>query len=133
MSITAEQLLKNKDILEEKTGAKTLQLKIKSLEGKFDDPTIEIKSIDMKRFFELREQGKNPYEVNKMVCYECITEPNLKDKDLQAGYGVKSNPYAIVEKFLSPSEINSVSDKIGEISGVEIDKTKVLIEEVKNE
>jgi len=133
MPITAEQLLKNKEILEEKTGGKTLKVKIKSLEGKFEDPIIEIKSIDMKRFFELREQGKNLYEVNKMVCYECITEPNLKDKDLWATFGVKSNPYALVEKFLSPSEINSVSDKIGEISGIETDKTKVLIEEVKNE
>lgn len=46
-------------------------------------------------------------KANKYAVYECVTEPNLKDKELQDAYEC-SEPMDIVSKLFTDTEINRI-------------------------
>ena len=61
-----------------------------------------------------------------------MLEPNLKDKELQEAYKVRTNPYKIVESIFKPIEVNLIADKICEISGLkDVENMEELVKEVK--
>ena len=125
--ITIENLLQNKKIIEAGTGVKEVELEIKRLKD-----TIKIKSLDVNKLINLADTSKNQYETNVKIVYYAMVEPNVRDKDLQEAYKTKSNPYKIVESIFKPVEVNLISDKVCEISGLkEVEDMEELVKEVK--
>ena len=125
--ITIENLLQNKDIIEAQTGVKEVELEIKRLKD-----TIKIRSLDVNKLLNLVDSCKNQYEANVKIAYYGIIEPNVRDKELQAAYKAQINPYKIVESIFKPIEINLISDKICEISGLkDVEDMDQLVKEVK--
>lgn len=125
--ITIENLLQNKKIIEAGTGVKEVELEIKRLKD-----TIKIKSLDVNKLINLADTSKNQYETNVKIVYYAMVEPNVRDKDLQEAYKVKTNPYKIVESIFKPIEINLISDKVCEISGLkDVEDMEELVKEVK--
>ena len=125
--ITIENLLQNKEIIEASTGVKEIELEIKRLKD-----TVKIRSLDVNKLINLADSCKNQYEANIKIVYYGMVEPNLKDKELQEAYKVMTNPYKIVECVFKPIEINLISDKICEISGLkDVENMDQLVKEVK--
>lgn len=125
--ITIENLLQNKAIIEAGTGVKEVELEIKRLKD-----TIKIKSLDVNKLINLADTSKNQYETNVKIVYYAMVEPNVRDKELQEAYKTKSNPYKIVESIFKPVEVNLISDKVCEISGLkEVEDMEELVKEVK--
>ena len=125
--ITIENLLQNKAIIEAGTGVKEVELYIKRLKD-----TIKIKSLDVNKLINLADTSKNQYETNVKIVYYAMVEPNVRDKELQEAYKTKSNPYKIVESIFKPVEVNLISDKVCEISGLkEVEDMEELVKEVK--
>lgn len=125
--ITIENLLQNKSIIEAGTGVKEVELYIKRLKD-----TIKIKSLDVNKLINLADTSKNQYETNVKIVYYAMVEPNVRDKELQEAYKTKSNPYKIVESIFKPVEVNLISDKVCEISGLkEVEDMEELVKEVK--
>lgn len=125
--ITIENLLQNKKIIEEGTGVKEVELYIKRLKD-----TIKIKSLDVNKLINLADNSKNQYETNVKIVYYAMVEPNVRDKELQEAYKTKANPYKIVESIFKPVEVNLISDKVCEISGLkEVEDMEELVKEVK--
>ena len=125
--ITVENLLQNKEIIEAGTGVKEVELYIKRLKD-----TIKIKSLDVNKLINLADTSKNQYETNVKIVYYAMVEPNVRDKELQEAYKTKSNPYKIVESIFKPVEVNLISDKVCEISGLkEVEDMEELVKEVK--
>ena len=125
--ITIENLLQNKAIIEAGTGVKEVELFIKRL-----NDTIKIKSLDVNKLINLADTSKNQYETNVKIVYYAMVEPNVRDKELQEAYKTKSNPYKIVESIFKPVEVNLISDKVCEISGLkEVEDMEELVKEVK--
>ena len=125
--ITIENLLQNKDIIESQTGVKEVELEIKRLKD-----TIKIRSLDVNKLINLADSCKNQYEANVKIAYYGIIEPNVRDKELQEAYKVRTNPYKIVESIFKPIEINLIADKVCEISGLkDVENMDELVKEVK--
>src|SRR5471030_2576570 len=132
MGITIEQLLKNKEIIKEKTGEKTAILKIKSFKKLFDEEEITIKSLEPSRIQELAMQaGSNEYKTNVLVIYNAVTSPNLKDKGLQERYDCKTNPLGIVDKLFTPIEVKMISDEVAILSRFNTRSPKEIVLEIK--
>lgn len=130
--ITIEQLLKNKEIIKDKTSEKTTILKIKSFEELFGDDEIEIKSLEPSRLQELTLQANNnQYKLNVLVTYNAVTSPNLKDKKLQEEYGCKTNPLGIVDELFTPIEVNKISDEVAILSRVNTRSPEEIVLEIK--
>lgn len=127
--LTIESLIKDADIIKEQTGQRKEFFPIKRLN---DD--IEIKSIDVERLLDLSSNCKNDYSRAKKICYEGISQPNIKDKELWKKYGVSiSNPYEIVKKIFKLNEVLEIANKICDLSGLnEVPTEQELIEEIKN-
>lgn len=125
--ITIENLLKNKEIIEAGTAVKEVELEIKRLKD-----TIKIRSLDVNKLINLTDTCKNQYEANVKIVYYGMLEPNVRDKELQEAYKVQTNPYKIVESIFKPIEINLISDKVCEISGLkDVENMDELVKEVK--
>ena len=125
--ITIENLLQNKEIIEASTGVKEVELEIKRLKD-----TVKIRSLDVNKLLNLVDSCKNQYEANVKIVYYGMLEPNLKDKELQEAYKVRTNPYKIVESIFKPIEINLIADKVCEISGLkDVENMDQLVKEVK--
>ena len=125
--ITIENLLQNKAIIEAETGVKEIELEIKRLKD-----TVKIRSLDVNKLLNLVDSCKNQYEANVKIVYYGMLEPNLKDKELQEAYKVRTNPYKIVESIFKPIEINLIADKVCEISGLkDVKNIDKLVKKIK--
>jgi hypothetical protein len=106
----AERLKKRKE--------ETKELRVKSLDGNIvigkPDRQLILEAMDMKD-----EDG------DLYLVYECVLEPNLKDKELQEAYGV--NGYEIVDAIFEVGEISSISKEITKFAGY-----GDSVEEIKN-
>lgn len=129
MAINIEQLLVNKGIIQEDTGEKQISIEIARLKEKLGDGEIKIKSLEINKIQEIANQTKNEFSMAARVVYNAVTEPNLKDKELQKAFGCKTNPFAIVQEIFTPLEIKAIADKVAEISGLkDIDEGKIITE-----
>lgn len=99
------------------------------------DPEIEIQEIDPERLTELQtlpldENGKYNYQqsytANLMTTVEGVVNPDLKNKELQAHFGVgTANDLA---KLLFKAEVSNIADAITTLSSPDV----IEDEEVKN-
>lgn len=83
-------------------------------------------SIDGKGNF----QFEKSYDANLMACIEGVTEPNLRDKDLQRHFGAK-NAKELCEKLFA-AEAKDLSDAIAALSEYANKEGEDKEEEVKN-
>ena len=83
-------------------------------------------SIDGKGNF----QFEKSYDANLMACIEGVTEPNLRDKDLQRHFGAK-NAKELCEKLFA-AESKDLSDAIAALSEYANKEGEDKEEEVKN-
>lgn len=131
MQLTIENLLESKGIIEGETGVKTTNLDIKRLGGE-----ITIQSLDPKKLEQILKEansGKSTLELNKKIIYMSVIDPNLKDNELLKGYGCKNNPYEIVEKIFTITEIGIIADKIAKLNGLDdVKNLEDFVVEIKN-
>ena len=86
---------------------------------------VEIKEIPSRRITDIGSyaidskgefDASRAFDMKLMVCVEGVTNPSLKDKDLQAHFGCKSAK-ELAEKLFG-SEVTELSDKISMLSGI---------------
>jgi hypothetical protein len=99
------------------------QLYVTSLDG-----TITIIKPDRAMVLEAMDMG-NEEDGDRYLVYNCVVDPNLKDKDLQNAYKTVS-PLDIVDKIFDPGEVASISKEIVRLAGY-IDSVKV-VDDIKN-
>ena len=100
------------------------------------DFIVRVKAIPAKRFTELvsglrAKDGSvdtaKAYEANVKIALAGMTDPSMKDKDLQEKFGC-STPMQLIEKIFQGGEIAVIADTITELSGFGGN----VVEEVKN-
>ena len=119
--ITLQELLRRKEqMLEAKKVPKTKELYINSLAG-----TITITGATSA----LAKDAQEMENGDAYLVYQCVTDPCLKSKELQEGFGCVE-PMEIVEKLFDPGEIPQISVECLRLSGY-IDGVKA-VDDVKN-
>lgn len=106
--LTLKDLIAKKEKVLNNKG-KTRNLFIKSLDGiiTIEKPSIET-VIDASRI-------DNGIESDRYLVYNCIVEPNLKDKELQQAYGCVE-PIDIL-KIFNDGEISSIAKECMSLAG----------------
>ena len=69
-------------------------------------------------------------ESDAYLVYECVTEPPLKNKQLQQAYGCQE-PLDILDKIFEPGEVVNISKAVLSFAGYVDDSVKA-VEELKN-
>jgi hypothetical protein len=119
--ITLDELLRRKEqMLEAKKTPKRAARYVKSLDG-----TVVIESPGAALVRDARELEDG----DAYLVYNCVTEPPLKSKELQAAFGCVE-PLEIVEKIFDPGEIAMLSVEAVKLAGY-IDGVQP-VEEIKN-
>ncbi len=121
---TVELLLKSD--AEKLTTKPEQKLEIKSLTEKLGEPFIvTIRALGSKKFTELSGlalKSDNTADMSKMadaqalMVVEAMAEPNLKDKDLQEHFGVKT-PKDLAFKLFQGGDLAAIANAITELSG----------------
>ena len=108
--LTLAELLKRKEqMLESKKTKKTIDLYVKSI-----DATITIKEPDGALCRDANDM--DAVVGDKYLCYECITEPNLKSKEVQDAFGC-TEPMDVVDIIFEPGEIPQIAIECMKLAG----------------
>ena len=108
--LTLAELLKRKEqMLESKKTKKTIDLYVKSI-----DATITIKEPDGALCRDANDMDAGVGD--KYLCYECITEPNLKSKEVQDAFGC-TEPMDVVDIIFEPGEIPQIAIECMKLAG----------------
>lgn len=109
------------DRAKEVRSKKTALLFIPSLDGE-----ITIIEPDYETYTDAVEMDSGNDEY---LIYNCVTEPRLRDAELQKAYAC-SEPTDIVRKIFANGEIKQITGKILELGGYR--NTVKVVEEIKN-
>ena len=108
--LTLAELLKRKEqMLESKKTKKTIDLYVKSI-----DATVTIKEPDGALCRDANDMDAGVGD--KYLCYECITEPNLKSKEVQDAFGC-TEPMDVVDIIFEPGEIPQIAIEWMKLAG----------------
>ena len=108
--LTLAELMRRKEqMLAAKKTKATQDLYIKSI-----DATITIEEPDAALCRDANDMEAG--EGDKYMCYECIKELNLKDKELQAAFGC-TVPMDIVELIFKAGEIPQIAIECMKLAG----------------
>jgi hypothetical protein len=88
---------------------KTVDLYVSSI-----DATITIEEPDGALCRDANDM--EPGEGDKYMCFECITEPNLKSKEVQDAFGC-ATPMDVVEYIFAPGEIPQIAIECMKLAG----------------
>jgi hypothetical protein len=123
--MTTVELLMAADV-EKLTERPTATLEVKSLSKKLGEPfVVTVKALGSKKFMELSSialKDNNTADMSKMpdaqalLIVEGMVEPNLRDKDLQEHFGVKT-PKDLAFKIFGGGDLAAIADYITELSG----------------
>jgi len=120
--LTLNEIMKRKEALLERDKApKTANLYIKSL-----DAEIHVEAPSKKL---VNDANDHPNGDDYLV-YECVKEPNLKDKELQKEFGCVQ-PLDIVSKIFLPGEIPQIAVALMTLSGYAANGQNT-VKEIKN-
>ncbi len=109
--LTIKELIAQKEQLKNKK-AQTAELYVESLGG-----NIVVNSANNSLILESQSLGQeDPTRADIYMVYQCVKEPNLKDKELQEAYEC-TEPLDIVERIFLPGEIAGIADQIMKLSG----------------
>lgn len=120
----AELMARKEQMLASKKTSKTKELYVASLDG-----TITITEPSREVIMEASQFEDNKGDV--YTVYQCVTEPNLKDRELQKAFECVE-PMEIVEKVFSAGEITNIALKCIELAGYGQDSIKEIIKDTKN-
>lgn len=125
--LTITELLAQKDRLKKKK-QRTLTLHIDSLDAEIviQEPNraLALEGMEMAQD-SVRSDLADPY-----IVYHCVTEPNLKDPEVQKAFGCVE-PTDIVEMIFRPGEIAAISGHAMQLAGYGQGVKKVE-EDIKN-
>lgn len=108
--LTLTELLRRKEqMLESKKTKKTIDLYVKSI-----DATITISEPDGALCRDANDMDAGVGD--KYLCYECITEPNLKSKEVQDAFGC-TEPMDVVDIIFEPGEIPQIAIECMKLAG----------------
>lgn len=108
--LTLAELMKRKEqMLAAKKTKRKQDLYIKSI-----DSVITIEEPDAALCRDANDLDAG--EADKYMCYQCIVEPNLKDKELQAAYGC-ADPLDLVDIIFAPGEIPQIAIECMKLAG----------------
>lgn len=119
--LTLKDLMAKQEQLANKK-KKSLNLFVKSLEG-----VITIEQPDTVTIIDASKIDEG-FESDKYLVYNCIVEPNLKDKDLLKAYGCVE-PTEIL-KIFDDGEISSIARECMNLAGY--NSSVRVVEEIKN-
>ena len=105
----AELMRRKEQMLAAKKTKKTRDLYVSSI-----DSVITVEEPDGALCRDANDM--EPGEGDKYMCFECIREPNLKDKELQAAFGC-AVPMDIVEVIFAPGEIPQIAIECMKLAG----------------
>ncbi len=109
--LTIEELIAQKEKLQKKK-QNTLTLEIDSLDGE-----VTIKAPTNALLLEAQTMGQDDAtKADVYLVYQCMVEPNLKDKKLQEAFKCVE-PMDVVNEIFMPGEIASIADKIMGLGG----------------
>lgn len=91
------------------------------------DATVTIEKPNRSLILESFELGSS--EADDFLIYNCIVEPNLKDKELQKVYGC-IEPTDIIEKIFDLGSIKGIAEQALSMAG--FDSKVTAVEELKN-
>lgn len=74
----------------------------------------------------------NTDKFNELIVVNHCVSPNFKNKEWLDANGCANNPQKLLNKVLTGIEIQELSVKIQELSGLDLDSEEEEIEEVKN-
>lgn len=117
-----------KDLIAKAEQSKTDKKELRQLYVTSLDGTITIIKPDRSMVLEAMDM-ENEEDGDRYLVYNCVVDPNLKDKDLQNAYKTIS-PLDIVDKVFDPGEVASISKEIVRLAGY-IDSVKV-VDDIKN-
>jgi hypothetical protein len=108
--LTLAELLRRKEqMIAAKKTKKTVDLYVASI-----DATITIEEPDGALCRDANDM--EPGEGDKYMCFECITEPNLKSKEVQDAFGC-ATPMDVVEYIFAPGEIPQIAIECMKLAG----------------
>lgn len=109
--ITLDVLLARKEqAKEDKRKHATRELYVESLDG-----TITIKAPTRAILSDARNTDDDTL-ADRYLVYQCVVEPNLKDKKLQAAYDV-AEPDEIVDKVFELGEVSKIAAECVDMAG----------------
>ncbi len=109
--ITLDTLLARKEqAIEDKRKNSTGELYVQSLDG-----TITVKPPTRAILSDARETD-NDSLADRYLVYQCVVEPNLKDKKLQDAYGC-GEPDEIVDKIFELGEVGKIAAECINMAG----------------
>lgn len=104
----------------------TAEIKVKTLSKILgEDVSVKVKALEPDVYISISTNilDKNgntdyskTYDLAALLCVEAMTEPNLKDKDLQKHFGCVT-PKELAKLLFKGTELTDISSKISEISG----------------
>ena len=112
--VQLKDLIEKKEQLKNKT-PKRAEIFVKSLNGTV---TIEAPSVALAKDAQGMDDGDD------FIVYNCVVDPNLKDKKLQEEFGT-ALPLEIVQAIFEPGEIPQVAIECLKLSGY-IEGVKVV-------
>lgn len=134
--MNAVELLMSADV-DSLSSKPTAEIEINRLSEKFGQPfSVKLEALSSRKYTELSGRmvdSNNKLDISKvadtyaLIVIESMSEPNLKDSDLQAHFGVKT-PKDLAQKLFNGGEITALAEKVSILSGYGDD----LITEVKN-
>ena len=114
----------SKDKMKKLTLADIIAKKEQILDSKKKVGNIFIKSLDGYIVAEKPDRAliadaqemENGMESNVHIVYNCIVEPNLKDKDIQKEFGVHT-PKELLQVIMNDGEIGDVAAELMKLAG----------------
>ena len=98
-----EMIRRSEQVKEAKNKNKTKELYVESLDG-----TITITKPTINQVNDAMNMDASSGESDAYLVYECVTEPPLKNKQLQQAYGCQ-DPLDILDKIFEPGEVLNIS------------------------
>lgn len=112
---------------------------------RFNSPFV-IKEITNRKIDEIRnsatKKAKNPKngqiesttdqtKMAELMVVESVVTPDLTNEALQKSYGDLADPIGLIKDMLSVGELNDLTEKVSELSGLNQDNLKKETDEVK--
>ncbi len=110
-TLTIKELIEKKEKISKKK-SKRETLFVKSFES-----DIVITAPTSSLILEAQEMGEDDAtRADMYLVFECVVEPDLKDKSLHEAYGC-ADPIDIVNELFLPGEVAGIADKIMKLGG----------------
>ena len=121
MAVTISELIgKKSEIQTKKNALYDLQTSIGTITCRIPDMELVSESWDM----------QNSSDGNKHLVFNCCTEPNLRDSDLQEAYGC-AEPYDIVSEIFQAGEVAKIAGHLLKLAGFNGNVTSKLHQSAK--